>query len=493
MLRVDQVHVIRHKVLVEGQSCRRVAREMGFSRNTVRKYLEEPEPVRKEESPRARPVFDQVRGRMDELLDEWKTRTTKKQRLTGTRLHRELLKEGHTVGITVVRDYLRERRRRKAEVFVPLIHHPGDEAQVDFFEVAVDIAGQRRKAWMFVMRLMYSGRDFVWLYDRQDQVAFLDGHVRAFEHFGAVPNRCIYDNLKPAVARVMFPKRELTDRFRALASHYLFEPCFARPGTGHDKGGVESRGRGIRWQHLVPVPSGPDLQAINATLLAEVDQSAATKTRKGEKQTVLERFADELPKMLPLPSTTFEARKLYVVHASRSAQVRVEGSWYSVPSHWSKLRVNAYVGPDAIELVCRDERARHPRTRFGTTSTQYRHYLPELAKKPQAVRQVASALIQELGKPYDELWRMLVDRYGPRDAGRVFARFLGLVVDHGEGVVGEVIERALKTGDLERIGLSLSSSSLPETNAVPEPLSVFCVESACAADFDALLWEGAHE
>jgi transposase len=80
-------------------------------------------------------------------------------------------------------------------VFVPLVYHPGDLAEVNFFEVLVDVAGLRREAWMFLMRLMHSGRDFD--YDRQDQVSFLDGHVRALAHLGAVPLRSLYDNLKP--------------------------------------------------------------------------------------------------------------------------------------------------------------------------------------------------------------------------------------------------------------------------------------------------------
>ena len=82
---------------------------------------------------------------------------------------------------------------------------------------------------MFLMRLVYSGHDFIALYDRCDQISFLDGQVRAFEDFGAVPQRVIYDNLKPAVKKVL-PDRELSVRFVALAKHYLFEPCFARPG-----------------------------------------------------------------------------------------------------------------------------------------------------------------------------------------------------------------------------------------------------------------------
>jgi transposase len=77
-----------------------------------------------------------------------------------------------------------EWKRQRCEVFVPLVYRPGDLAEVDFFQVLVDVAGVRAKAWMFVMRLMHSGRDFTWLYERQDQVSFLDAHVRAFAHFG---------------------------------------------------------------------------------------------------------------------------------------------------------------------------------------------------------------------------------------------------------------------------------------------------------------------
>ena len=133
----------------------------------------------------------------------------------------------------------------------------------DVFARLVDIDGHRRKAWLFLMRLMYSGRDFAWIYERQDQVSVLGGHVRAFTHFGGVPARVAYDNLKAAVVRILVGgERTLTARFAALASHYLLEPCFCRPGEGHDKGGVESRGKAVRRQALTPIPSAPTLEAI---------------------------------------------------------------------------------------------------------------------------------------------------------------------------------------------------------------------------------------
>ncbi|MXW43961.1 MAG: IS21 family transposase [Dehalococcoidia bacterium] len=242
MLGVQDVYALRHKVFVEGKSERQAAREMGIARDTVRRYLATPLPEPQKRR-RSRPVLERVRPRLEQLIEEWSERTTAKQRITGRRLHRALREEGYEVGLTLVFGYLREWRRERAEVYVPLVHRPGDEAQVDFFEVTVELSGERRKAWLFLMRLMYSGRDFVRLYERQDQLSFLDGHVRAFAHFGGAPRRAVYDNLKPAVRRLQFPRRQLTERFQALASHYGFEPCFARPGEGHDKG-AWSRGAG---------------------------------------------------------------------------------------------------------------------------------------------------------------------------------------------------------------------------------------------------------
>ena len=493
MLEVSKVFVIRHKVLVEGLSIRAVAREMKVSRNAVRKYVraEDPEPVRRVVNPRPKPVTESVRERIHELIEIWTPRTTPKQRITGSRLHEELVSEGYEVGVTTVRAIFREWKRERREVYVPLVHRAGDEAQVDFFEVVVDVGGERRKAWKFVMRLMYSGRDFAWVYDRCDQVSFLDGHVRAFEHFGAVPQRCIYDNLSPAVRKVVFPKRKLTGRFTALTNHYLFEPCFARPGTGHDKGGVESRGRGIRLQHLTPIPNADSLSEVSEKLLERVDEQAKRK-KDIDGRTVQEKFTEERRQMLVLPAARFQARKVVPVTASRSAQVRVEGAYYSVPSTWAGLAVTAYVGPEEVEIVSRGQRTTHGRQRFGAKATVYRHYLPELSRKPQALRQVAAELLGELGEPFGEFWRLLVDRHGPADAARVLARVLEAVCERGETVVGEVVRRMLKDGETGLLALPCKQE-LPVRIVVPEPLRTVEIEQAKASRYDALLCEAHND
>jgi len=413
-----------------------------------------------------------------------------KQRLTATRLHELLLAEGQRVGVTVVKDAVAEWKRQRREVFVPLTYRPGDLAEVDFFEVLVDVDGTRRKAWLFLMRLMYSGRDFAWIYERQDQISFLDGHVRAFAHFEAVPARIAYDNLRAAVVRILVGgARTLTPRFTALASHYLLEACFCRPGEGHDKGGVESRGKAIRQQVLVPIPIGSTLAAINATLLAQMDARLAT-TRDAAGQTIGMRFTEEQRQCRAVP-VAFEAASTTVATVTPRALVRLEGAVYSVWTRWAGLDLVVHVGPSTVTIVGRDgTRIHHPRKRFGERAIDYRHYLPELARKPQAVRQVLPDLLRDLGAPFPAVWDHFHAAHGPREAARLFAKVLGQLDIHGAAVVVPALAGALATGT--PLLLALTPARTPPRiapEAVPAPLRAIDVATGCAADYDDWLVE----
>ncbi|HET9262391.1 MAG TPA: IS21 family transposase [Vicinamibacterales bacterium] len=485
---MDQVHVIRHKVLVEGRSARQVAKELGISRRTVRKYLTEAVPIRSETQPRPRPVWDAVRARVEQLLGESVQWTGGKQQLTATRLHELLVAEGQRVGVTLVKDAVAEWKRQRREVFVPLTYRPGDLAEVDFFEVLVDLDGTRRKAWLFLMRLMYSGRDFAWIYERQDQVSFLDAHVRAFAHLGGVPARLAYDNLKAAVVRILVGgERALTARFAALASHYLFEPCFCRPGEGHDKGGVEARGKALRQQALVPIPTGSSLEAINAALLARLDARLDTK-RDVAGQTMGARFLEEQRRFRPAP-IPFEAEATTFATVTPRAMVRLDGAVYSVPSRWAGLDLIVRVGATTVTIVGKDgRRIRHPRKRFGQRAIDYRHYLPELARKPQAVRQVLPDLLHDLGAPFPAVWDQLHAAHGPRDAARLFAKILGELETRGPADVVPTLEAALATGTplvVARPPARVAAAPID----VPASLRNLDVPSGSAADYDAWLTE----
>lgn len=486
MLRMDQVHVVRHKYFLEGASIRQIARQMGMSRKTVRKYvMGSGQPQRKESGPRPSPVRDGAESRIEAVLQDWASRTTEKQRITGRRVHQQLVEDGYAVGITTVREYLAERRRQHQEVYIPLEWWPGDCAQVDFFEVTVDLQGLRQKAWKFLMRLMYSGHDFAWLYERCNRIAFLDGHVRAFQHFQGVPARGIYDRLTAAVKRHVGLEPELTERFRALASHYLFEPCFARPGEGHDKGGVEGRGKGIRLQQLTPIPEGRSLEEISTRMLGQLD-AAMDRRKDREGRTVAQRLAEERSKLRSLPTRSFEPRIPEPVVVNRLSLVRIEGADYSLPEHWHGLMAMAHVGVSDIRFECRGETEVVAKVARGRRLVQYRHYRRELGKKPQALRQVAPALVAQMGEPYGTLWELLVAQHGQQEAAKVLSRLVAITADGGEEAVKRALQEILK-------GLRPAATTAAKVVEVPERLRQHTVESGSLAAFDALLEEASGE
>lgn len=495
---MDQAHVIRHKHYVEGMSARRIARQLGLNRRTVKKYLFQSEPHRAEASGRSQPVLSVVGPRIEALLDEWEPRLEGKHRLTAPRLYRQLREEGLEVGERTVSRFLAEKRRQAAEVYIPLVHRAGDEAQVDFFEVTVDENGRRRKAWKFLMRLMYSGRDFIHLYDRCDRPCFLDGHVRAFTYLGGVARRLIYDNLSAAVKRVVGLKdRELTDRFKALASHYLFEPCFARPRQGHDKGGVEGRGKSIRLQHMTPILSGPDLETISATVRNDVERLWRQR-RHTDGRPLPTLFEEERSLLLPLPAVAFDPRCLDPVAISHGSTVKVEGAEYSLPESWARLDAEAWIGACDILFCCRGEQTLRPRQFPGGKHIEYRDYLRELSRKPQAVRQVAPELVAELGEPYRRLWTLLDQTHGGRQAGRILAGVLGAIHDHGQEAVTVALNEALAADAFVvegSVNLLAITSHLPmrpvlADTVVPMALRAVEIEAGSAADYDVLLMAG---
>jgi len=282
---------------------------------------------------------------------------------------------------------------------------------------------------------------------------------------------------------------ELTERFKALASHYLFEPCFARPGEGHDKGSVEARGKGLRLQHLTPVPRGKSLAEMSSALLDEVE-AAWRKRIQRDGRRCYDLWQEEQERLLPLPERPFEARKTLLVPVSSKSTVQIGAATYSVSSGWARLEATAYVGVEDIRLVCRGETEVVPKQRRGGKRISYLHYLPELARKPQAVRQVAPELVAELGEPYGRLWSLLIGRYGAKEAARVLSRVLGAVVDHGSETVAEALEAALDAGRCDLLAMAGRLQKANTVVEVPMALRSYEIEAGSPADYDVLLRGG---
>ena len=170
--------------------------------------------------------------------------------------------------------------------------------------------------------------------------------------------------------------------------------------------------------------------------------------------------------------------------------MQVDGGLYSVWSTWAKLPVTVYVGVNEVAIVGPDAvRVVHLRVGFGGKSVDYRHYLPELARKPQAIRQVAHELLPRLGEVYARAWKHLVEVHGPKQAARAFAQVLKAVVAQGETTVASHLELALAQGESLQLAVNPPPAQPPSISldALPASLRDVAVASASAADFDALL------
>ena len=457
--RVELFELIRRDRDREGLSIRELARRHGVHRRVVRQALSSPlPPPRKTHEPREAPKLGAYHG----LIDEWLVadrEAPRKQRHTAHRVWQRLVSEhGAEVSERQVRRYVRARRRELGltvdEVFVPMAHEPGVEAEVDWGEALVVIAGQRRKVYLFLMRACYSGAAFVIGFERESQQAFLEAHVEAFRFFGGVFALVRYDNLSSAVKQVLRGRRrEETDRFVALRSHYLFESAFTRRGRegAHEKGGVEGEVGRFRRNHLVPVPRVSSLKELN-DLLEDACFAELNRRIQGRAESVGEALRVERRALRELPFDDYETAEHATPRVDAKALATVRQNRYSVPVSLAGLRVQAKLG--AREIVCsHDGRpvARHARLpgRFQT-SAQLDHYLELLRVKPGALRG-SLALRQEREKGrwpacFDELWGKLESRYGASEAARQMVDVVLSIREHGRKRVERAVKGALAAG-----------------------------------------------
>jgi transposase len=189
--RVEQFEEIRRDRDREGFSIRALAGRHGVHRRAVRQALASPlPPVKRAPVGRPAPKLGPYRAVIDGWL-EADREAPRKQRHTAKRIWRRLVDEhGADVAEVTVRRYVRARKRQLGwpvgEVFVPQVHAPGGEAEVDWGQAVVVLAGAPTTVHLFVMRASFSGAAFCQASLVETQQAFLELHVQAFEWFGGV-------------------------------------------------------------------------------------------------------------------------------------------------------------------------------------------------------------------------------------------------------------------------------------------------------------------
>jgi hypothetical protein len=237
---VELFAAIRRDARVEEISIRELAARHRVHRRTVRQALASAVPPPRKPPRRASPRLERFKATIDAMLRS-DLQAPKKQRHTARRVLARLVDEhgARDLSYSTVRDYVRKRRPQIAaevgkpteEGCVPQTHPPASEGEVDFHDLWVILRGVKTKIALFTMRLSFSGRAAHRASLSQGQEAFLESHVYALERLGGVPlDKIRYDNLKPAVSRVLFGRTRVeSDRWVAFRSHYGFDAFYCRP------------------------------------------------------------------------------------------------------------------------------------------------------------------------------------------------------------------------------------------------------------------------
>ena len=435
---------IRQQVLVEGVSKREVLRQTGIHWQTLEKILTHSSPPSyRIGKARPEPKIGPFKGRIAQIIESDKD-VHKKQRHTAKRIYDRLRAEGYTGGYTQVKEAVRRIKKTKKEVFVPLIHRPG-EAQVDFGYALAKIAGVLRKIVFFVMCLPHSDAVYVQAFPRICTEVMWEGHIRAFFFFGGVPWRLTYDNDRTLVAGILGARdRKLTDGFLQLVSHYLFDHHFCLVRRANEKGVVESMVRYTRCNYMVPVPEFRDMEELNSYLEGRCREEL-TRTVRGKKASKAVLLKEDQAKFRDLPDTPFEACRKLSTAADSLSLVRFDRNQYSVPVDYAHGTVVVKGYTDRVDICQLNERIASHKRLWDKGDIRFKplHYLRLLEQKPGALDHARPLEGWELPECFSVLRRRLENDWDG-EGTREYIRVLRLLEKHQLRAVTGAVEQGLR-------------------------------------------------
>ena len=212
-------------------------------------------------------------------------------------LLREIRGMGYEGSYSTVADYVRPRRRRRQpQATARFETAAGEQAQVDWGSFSYKGEdGRQRRIWAFVMVLGWSRAIYVEFVRRADTASFIHCHVNAFEYFGGVPRRCLYDNAKVVtLGRGVEGQVEWNPRMLDFSLRLGSELPLCRPYRAQTKGKVESGVKYVRG-NLWPSLRFTDDADLNRQTIQWCDSVANRRTHGPTGRPPAEMLIEEQP------------------------------------------------------------------------------------------------------------------------------------------------------------------------------------------------------
>jgi transposase len=468
----------------QGDSERRIAKDMQISRGTVHKYFKiakekgylektDTQPSESEltealgpgvQPPRQTSTVEPYR----EKIQDWV-----KQGVEMTAIWLRLQENfGYQGGYSSIRRFVHQLEPVEPEAFVRVHTEPGEDMQVDFGSVGQlydPVSKRLRTAFAFVATLGYSRHQYAELVFDQKVATWIALHKRTFAYFGGVPKRVIPDNLKAAVLKVLVHDPILGEAYRRMALYYGFLVSPSIPYHPWLKGKVES---GVHYvkRNFMAGQEFVDINMGNLHLRDWIVNTAGVRKHGTTGEAPLRLFNEnEKACLQPLPAEPFRLLEIRPVTVHPDCHVVITGSFYSVPFVYVGQELAAHVSENFVEIYKGLELvATHPHsTRAGQWHTRMDDYPPAkaayLIRTPDYCRKLGAKIGPSTLNVVEQL---LADR--PLDRLRSVQAILGLEESVGSKRLEAACARAAYFGDVRYRQIKLILNAALDREPLPE-------------------------
>ena len=313
-----------HRFKNAGYSARQIAREMRLGRDTVKKYLENPEVTVATKKPKGSKL-DTHCEMIDSFLEEYPL-------IQAPVVLQRLQEKGFDGRITIVRDYLRKQREKalkNRQAFIRFESAPGKQMQIDWGHFdALPYGATKRKLYALAVIESYSRMLYVQFTHSQRQEVLHQGILNAFRFFGTSPEEIVVDNMLTAVTERWGRLIRFNDAFPDFLRPFKIVPVACNIRSPQEKGKIE---RSIQYmrQNFWPARTFADLMDVQNQVNQWRDTVANVRIHQTTGEKPQDRFAKVIPR--PLPEGLPDCRETETVLVHKDFAVIFDGNQYTAP------------------------------------------------------------------------------------------------------------------------------------------------------------------